>query len=81
VRDGRLPPQDPRTGAAALVGAIGEVLVGPLAERVHGESVVPELVAFALRALGATHDGPVAGVGAPLGAAPANTPTDPGAYA
>lgn len=57
VEDGRLPPQDPSTGAAALVGAIGEVLVGPLAaglqgEGLPGESVVPELVAFALRALG-----------------------------
>ncbi|NKY48700.1 TetR/AcrR family transcriptional regulator [Nocardia vermiculata] len=52
VEDGRLPPQDPSTAAAALVGAIGEVLVGPLAEGLQGESVVPELVAFALRALG-----------------------------
>ncbi|GAB4589160.1 TetR/AcrR family transcriptional regulator [Nocardia sp. IFM 10818] len=52
VANGQLPPQDPRTSAAALVGAIGEVLVGPLAEQVDSESVVPELVAFALRALG-----------------------------
>ncbi|WP_067533363.1 TetR/AcrR family transcriptional regulator [Nocardia crassostreae] len=52
VASGQLPPQDPRTSATALVGAIGEVLVGPLAEQVDSESVVPELVAFALRALG-----------------------------
>ncbi|MFC9996141.1 TetR/AcrR family transcriptional regulator [Nocardia sp. NPDC127526] len=52
VANGQLPPQDPRTSATALVGAIGEVLVGPLAEQVDSESVVPELVAFALRALG-----------------------------
>ncbi|WP_067703644.1 TetR/AcrR family transcriptional regulator [Nocardia jejuensis] len=52
VADGQLPPQDPRTSATALVGAIGEVLVGPLAEQLESESVVPELVAFALRALG-----------------------------
>ncbi|MGQ4598332.1 TetR family transcriptional regulator [Nocardia sp. R6R-6] len=47
-----LPPQDPRISAAALVGAIGEVLVGPLADAPHGQLVVPELVAFAMRALG-----------------------------
>ncbi|WP_067572954.1 TetR/AcrR family transcriptional regulator [Nocardia acidivorans] len=52
VAGGQLPPQDPRTTATALVGAIGEVLVGPLAEQLESESVVPELVAFALRALG-----------------------------
>ncbi len=54
VAAGRLPAQDPGTSAAALVGAIGEVLVGPLAQQVQSESVVPELVAFALRALGVT---------------------------
>ncbi|MFD6453105.1 TetR/AcrR family transcriptional regulator, partial [Nocardia sp. NPDC060220] len=37
----------------ALVGAIGEVLVGPLAAAPHAETVIPELVAFAVRALGA----------------------------
>ncbi|MFJ4652787.1 TetR/AcrR family transcriptional regulator [Nocardia sp. NPDC088792] len=52
VATGQLPPQDPRTSATALVGAIGEVLVGPLAEELESESVMPELVAFALRALG-----------------------------
>ncbi|MEV5651210.1 TetR/AcrR family transcriptional regulator [Nocardia sp. NPDC052254] len=54
VAGGRLPAQDPRTSATALVGAIGEVLVGPLAQGLQSESVVPELVAFALRALGVT---------------------------
>ncbi|MEV0252560.1 TetR/AcrR family transcriptional regulator [Nocardia sp. NPDC050712] len=54
VARGELPPQDARTSAAALVGAIGEVLVGPLADAPHGETVVPELVSFAMRALGAT---------------------------
>ncbi|MBF6172688.1 TetR/AcrR family transcriptional regulator [Nocardia blacklockiae] len=52
VANGQLPPQNPRISAAALVGAIGEVLVGPLAEALQSESVVPELVTFALRALG-----------------------------
>ncbi|MEV0297205.1 TetR/AcrR family transcriptional regulator [Nocardia sp. NPDC050710] len=58
VARGELPPQDARISAAALVGAIGEVLVGPLAAAPHGESVVPELVSFAIRALGA-RDGAV----------------------
>lgn len=56
VSQGELPPQDPRISAAALVGAIGEVLVGPLADAPHGESVVPELIAFATRALGVRAD-------------------------
>ncbi|MEV0434236.1 MULTISPECIES: TetR/AcrR family transcriptional regulator [Nocardia] len=53
VAEGALPPQDSHLSAAALVGAIGEVLVGPLATAPPAESVVPELVAFAVRALGA----------------------------
>ncbi|MCM6775135.1 TetR/AcrR family transcriptional regulator [Nocardia sp. CDC159] len=52
VASGQLPPQNSRISATALVGAVGEVLVGPLAEALDSESVVPELVAFALRALG-----------------------------
>ncbi|WP_280254505.1 hypothetical protein [Nocardia abscessus] len=32
------------------------VLVGPLADAPHGESVVPELIAFAIRALGVRDD-------------------------
>ncbi|MBF6075866.1 TetR family transcriptional regulator [Nocardia beijingensis] len=60
IARGELPPQDPRISAAALVGAIGEVLVGPLADAPHGEAVVPELTAFAIRALG-VRDNPCAG--------------------
>ncbi len=56
VARGELSAQDPRTSAAALVGAIGEVLVGPLAAAPHGETVVPELVSFAVRALGVRED-------------------------
>jgi AcrR family transcriptional regulator len=52
IARGEIPPQHPRITAAALVGAIGEVMVGPLADAPHGESVVPELVAFTMRALG-----------------------------
>ncbi|MGQ4616641.1 TetR family transcriptional regulator [Nocardia sp. R7R-8] len=61
IARGEIPPQDPRISAAALVGAIGEVLVGPLADAPHGESVVPELTAFALRALGVRADPGAAG--------------------
>ncbi|MFF2393896.1 MULTISPECIES: TetR/AcrR family transcriptional regulator [unclassified Nocardia] len=53
VAEGRLPAQESSLTAAALVGAIGEVLVGPLAAAPHAETVIPELVAFAVRALGA----------------------------
>ncbi|TCK00053.1 TetR/AcrR family transcriptional regulator [Nocardia alba] len=53
VAEGRLPAQNAGLAAAALVGAIGEVLVGPLAAAPQAETVIPELVAFAVRALGA----------------------------
>ncbi|MFD3596590.1 TetR/AcrR family transcriptional regulator [Nocardia sp. NPDC058640] len=56
VGDGTLPAQDPSFSAAALVGAIGEVLVGPLAAAPPAERVIPELVAFAVRALGVRPD-------------------------
>ncbi len=48
---GELPPQDPRVVAAALVGAIGEALVGPLSGD-PDPVVIPELVNFALRSIG-----------------------------
>jgi AcrR family transcriptional regulator len=46
-----LPPQDPQVVAAALVGAIGEALVGPLSGD-PDPAVIPELVSFALRSIG-----------------------------
>ncbi len=52
VAAGRLPAQDPRLTAAALVGAVGEALVGPLADGSPAEELVPALSLFALRALG-----------------------------
>lgn len=62
ARDGALPPQRAPVVAAALVGAIGEALVGPLATGgAHSASdpdTIPTLITFALRALGvpdATH--------------------------
>lgn len=51
VSAGELPPQDPYVVAAALVGAIGEALVGPLGGT-PGSATVPELVSFALRSIG-----------------------------
>src|SRR3954447_23565825 len=56
VRDGELPAQDARIVAAALVGAVGEALVGPLGGR-DDSTAVPTLVTFALRSLGVA-DGP-----------------------
>lgn len=56
VADGELPPQDVEVSAAALVGAIGEALVGPLAAGSAGPDTIPALIAFAQRAVGAGHD-------------------------
>jgi len=56
VEDGELPPQDVRLTAAALVGAIGEALVGPLARAEPAddhEHLIDSLVALSLRAAGA----------------------------
>jgi AcrR family transcriptional regulator len=55
VDAGRLPPQDAGLTAAALVGAVGEALVGPLAEGAAPGDLIPALVHFTLRALGG-HD-------------------------
>jgi len=55
VASGEIPAQNVDLAAAGLVGAVGEVLVGPLRpDRNHGDAadVVPDLVAFALRSLG-----------------------------
>lgn len=52
VASGRLPAQDPQLTAAALVGAVGEALVGPLADGGAPDDLIPALVSFALRALG-----------------------------
>lgn len=54
VRTGELPPQNAAIVAAALVGAIAEALVGPLAGEFGYDdpSAVPTLVRFAVRSLG-----------------------------
>jgi AcrR family transcriptional regulator len=53
VRRGELPPQNALVVAAALVGAIGEALVGPLAAGTGGPDTVPTLITFTTRAIGA----------------------------
>jgi AcrR family transcriptional regulator len=55
IEAGELPPQDTETTAAALVGAIGEALVGPLSPTANGgnpEAVIAALVSFCLRSIG-----------------------------
>ena len=61
IERGEIPPQDTAVVAAALVGAIGEALVGPLAGELE-PSTVPTLIDFALRSLGITPEG---GIDAP----------------
>jgi AcrR family transcriptional regulator len=51
IERGEIPPQDAAVVAAALVGAIAEALVGPLAGAVE-PSTVPSLISFTLRGLG-----------------------------
>ncbi len=55
VDAGDLPPQDPEVSAAAVVGAMAEALVVPLHAGVASRRTVPELTAFVVRSLGATH--------------------------
>jgi AcrR family transcriptional regulator len=54
VAGGELPPQDPALTATALVGAIGEALVGPTsptAAHLDEEALVAGLVRFCIRSL------------------------------
>ena len=54
VARGELPPQNVALAAAALVGALGEALVGPLspvAGDVDPDALVADLVAFSLRSV------------------------------
>ena len=58
VRDGELRPHDTRTVAAALVGALGEALVGPLSTANGGphEALIATLVQFCEEALPRAHE-------------------------
>lgn len=58
VATGQLPAQNAEMTAAALVGAVGEALVGPLAAGSDPDDVIPALVSFALRALGGDREDP-----------------------
>ena len=53
ITTGEFADQDPDLAAAALVGAVGEVLTGPLRAGAASADTVPALVALSLRALGA----------------------------
>jgi AcrR family transcriptional regulator len=65
VTAGELPPQDVAVSAAALVGAISEALVGPLATGTSDPETIPSLIAFAHRAVGT---GRAVGAGGAVGA-------------
>jgi AcrR family transcriptional regulator len=60
VRDGELRPHDTRTVAAAMVGALGEALVGPLADPAgrggSKETLIATLVQFCEEALPRAHE-------------------------
>ena len=52
---GELPAQDVEATAAALIGAIGETMVGPLAPTSNGgdpEAVIASMITFCTRAIG-----------------------------
>jgi AcrR family transcriptional regulator len=54
VRRGELPDQDPELSAAALVGAIGEALVGPVSptsEDADPEELISSITGFCLRSI------------------------------
>jgi AcrR family transcriptional regulator len=61
IAAGELPDQDVDVGAAALVGAIGEALVGPLTVGAAGsadirDDLITNLISFAQRSIGAVSD-------------------------
>lgn len=52
VARGELPLQDPELSAAALVGALGEALLGPLSKKTRDEdAAIERIVAFCRRAI------------------------------
>lgn len=56
IASGELPPQNPSVVAAALVGAFGEALIGPLATGSEEPDTIPTLIQFTLRAIGGAVD-------------------------
>jgi AcrR family transcriptional regulator len=60
IAAGEVPDQDPEASAAALVGAIGEAMVGPLSPTANGgdpEAVIQNLLSFCKRAIGGDSNG------------------------
>ena len=59
IQAGEFDPHDTETVAAALVGALGEALVGPLSSRERNghEALVATLVGFSLNAIPGARDG------------------------
>lgn len=53
---GEIPDQDAGITGAAIVGAIGEALIMPLAKGTADPHIVPALIKFTVRALGGSHD-------------------------
>jgi AcrR family transcriptional regulator len=56
IASGQLPPQNACLVAAALVGAFGEALIGPLATGAEDPDTIPTLIQFTLRAIGGPVD-------------------------
>lgn len=56
IASGELPPQNAAVVAAALVGAFGEALIGPLATGTEDPDTIPTLIQFTLRAIGGAVD-------------------------
>jgi AcrR family transcriptional regulator len=56
VATGELPPQNAAVVAAALVGALGEALIGPLATGAEQPDTISTLIEFTLRAIGGRPD-------------------------
>ena len=58
IEGGDLPPQDADASAAAMIGAIGEAMVGPLSPSTNGgdpEALIASLINFCTRAIGEEH--------------------------
>jgi AcrR family transcriptional regulator len=58
VKSGELPEQNPEVTGAALVGAIGETMLGPLSPTSNGgdpEVLIASLIDFCTRAIGEEH--------------------------
>ena len=56
IEAGEIPTQNAGITGAALVGAIGEALIMPLAKGNADPHIVPGLITFTIRALGGSHD-------------------------